>query len=66
MKQVAKMLGLRLEEEFYIDTYFGELKCKINDNGLLVFIEEHEVWEMGNSTLANILKGKYKIIKKPT
>ena len=65
MKQVAQMLGVKFEEEFYVDTSFCELKCKINDNGLLVFVKEYGVWESENSTLANILKEKYKIVKKP-
>ena len=65
MKQIAQMLGVKFEEEFYVDTSFGELKCKINDDGLFVFVKEYEVWEPENSTLANILKEKYKIVKKP-
>lgn len=65
MKQIAQMLGVKFEEEFYVDTSFCELKCKINDDGLLVFVKEYEVWEPENSTLANILKEKYKIVKKP-
>ena len=59
------MLGVKFEEEFYVDTSFGELKCKINDDGLFVFVKEYNVWEPENSTLANILKEKYKIVKKP-
>lgn len=64
MKQVAQMLGVELGEEFYIYSGIGELKCKINDNDLLVFIEEYEVWEKANSILADIITGKSKI-KKP-
>lgn len=65
MKQIAQMFGVKFEEEFYVDTSFSELKCKINDKGLFVFVKEYNFWEPENSTLANILKEKYKIVKKP-
>ena len=65
MKQVAKMFGVEMEKEFYINNGYGNFKCKITDNGLLIFTEADKLWSSARYTLADILTGKNVIIKQP-
>ena len=65
MKQVAKMFGVEMEKEFYINNGYSNFKCKITDNGLLIFTEADKLWSSARYTLADILTGKNVIIKQP-
>lgn len=62
MKQVAQMLGVELEEEFYLkgDNHI----YKISTNGLFCLADNKKMI-ITNLTLALILTGKREIIKKP-
>ena len=62
MEQVAHMLGVELEEEFYLkgDNYI----YKISTNGLL-YLAENKKCIIANLTLTLILTGKREIIKEP-
>ena len=65
MKQIAQMFGVEMEKEFYINNGYGNFKCKITDNGLLIFTEADKLWSSARYTLADILTGKNVIIKQP-
>lgn len=41
MAEVAKMLGVELEEEFKIPEYYSSYKFKITTNGIAVYIDGH-------------------------
>lgn len=61
MEQVAKMLGVELDEEFNIEG--KDYKYKISKNGVFICYEEE--WYKICDTLIDILMGKREIIKKP-
>lgn len=61
MEQVAKMLGVELEEEFNIEG--KDYKYKISKNGVFICYEEE--WYKICDTLIDVLMGKREIIKKP-
>ena len=56
--EVAKLLGVQLDEEFLIDGY--DTRYKITDNGLL-FLQDDEWYQ--SLLLVDVLKGKSSIIK---
>ena len=62
MKQVAKMLGVELEQEFIVknnnETY------KLSEDGLLHRSTYFEEWDREPLTLEWLITGKLKIIKK--
>lgn len=60
MEQVAKMLGVELDEEFNIEG--KDYKYKISKNGVFICYEEE--WYKICDTLIDILMGKREIIKK--
>ena len=62
MEQVAKILGVKLNEEFYIED--SDYKYKITKDGMKLYSELGDYWNSANYALADILSGKMKI-KKP-
>ena len=63
MKQVAQMLGVELEEEFYLLGF--SYKHKITKNGTFFYHNENQKWYRTRSDLSDILTGEFKIIKNP-
>lgn len=61
MKEVAKMLGVELGEEFRIDC--ARAKYRITERGLEFFSEVDDVWLLDCLTLTNLLCGEYEIVK---
>lgn len=63
MEQVAQMLGLELEEEFYVkgDGY----RYKITNDGIAYFCESNNRWIFITWIVHEILIGKLEIVKKP-
>ena len=62
MKEVAKLLGLELEEEFRINV--SPLEFKLTKNGLLYWSNALQMWERSRAT-EELLIGQYEIIKIP-
>lgn len=64
--EIAKMLGVELDEEFKIKGY-GELTCKITDDkGLMAADDSSETgWTPANALFPVLLNGKDEIIKLP-
>ena len=64
MKEVAQFLGVELEEEFLIKGGSKNVKYKFN-NDYLVMVIPNVGWSKANNTLADLLNGKFKIVKLP-
>lgn len=62
MQDVARMLGVELEEEFKLNG--RETKYKITENGLY-FYEPDGWWQCSNVLLPRILRGNVEIVKLP-
>ena len=62
MKEVAKLLGLELEEEFEIDGYSS--KYKLSNNGLMLWSDNLQQWVL-YIEFNGLLTGKAQIIKLP-
>ena len=62
MKEVAKLLGLELEEEFKIDGYSS--KYKLSNNGLMLWSDNLQQWVL-YIEFNGLLTGKAQIIKLP-
>ena len=62
MKEVAKLLGLELEEEFRINV--STLEFKLTKSGLLYWSNASQMWERSRS-IEELLIGQYEIIKIP-
>lgn len=62
MKEVAKLLGVELEEEFRIDGY--KLKYKLSNNGMMYWSNTLQHWVLSNA-IGKLLSGELKIIKLP-
>lgn len=60
--KVAKMLGVRLEEEFGVENFDGVYKFS---EYYLMRLDRQGVWECDNEALGEILNGDSEIIKKP-
>ena len=63
MEQVAKMLGVELEEEFKLNDS-DNYKYKITKDGMFMYSEFASDWFSANLILLGVLIGKYEI-KKP-
>lgn len=63
MEQVAKMLGVELEEEFYLKGIRD--KHKITNDGLFYRSKKDGSWFITSWTLNKVLAGKLEIIKEP-
>ena len=62
MADVAKMLGVEIEEEFKIDGI--ELKYRFTENGVYCHVD-NGWWQCSNVMLPKILLGEFEIIKLP-
>lgn len=63
MKQVAEMLGIELDEEFYLKG--SKYKHKLTKDGLFYCLEDGKSWLFANWTFYEVLAGELEIIKKP-
>lgn len=61
MEQVAKMLGVELNEEFYIED--SDYRYKITKDGMKWYCELGDYWNSADYTLGDILSGKREIKK---
>ena len=59
MKDVAKLLGLELEEEFI--RYGFPNKYKLSENGLMYWSDIYQSW-LFSSDIGELLTGKYEIV----
>ena len=64
MKQVAPMLGLEFEAEFYLKGVL-EHKYKITNDGVFFHSKKDGSWLITNWAFSKILTGELEIIKKP-
>lgn len=67
MKEVAKLLGVELGEEFKIDgdgLPWKSFKYKLDEEGLIFWEEGCQKW-LGAEMLSTLLTGKAKIVKLP-
>ena len=62
MNEVAKLLGVELEEEFRINV--SPLEFKLTKSGLLYWSNASQMWERSRS-IEELLIGQYEIIKIP-
>ena len=62
MNEVAKLLGVELEEEFRINV--SPLEYKLTKSGLLYWSNASQMWERSRS-IEELLIGQYEIIKIP-
>ena len=62
MEEVAKLLGVELEEDFKVYGWDGF--CKITELGLERYVKERS-WLMDSIMLTDLIKGTAKIIKIP-
>lgn len=62
MKEVAKLLGVELEEEFRID--FFDVKYKLTKNGLIYWRNSNQEW-VNSTMLEDLLTGERQITKLP-
>ena len=62
MKEVAKLLGVELEEEFRINV--STLEYKLTKSGLLYWSNALQMWERSRA-IEELLIGQYEIIKIP-
>ena len=64
MADVAKMLGVELEEEFTVPNKVATLKISAN-NGLMCKFKDNENWEYCALYLQELLMGDMEIVKLP-
>ena len=74
MNQIAQMLGVELDEEFYLESieygcYFLDDRSKkatfkLSLSGMMTNYHNDE-WKSADECLASILEGAYTIVKKP-
>ena len=62
MSEVAKLLGVELEEEFIIEGY--RLKYKLSNNGLMFWSYTSQDWVL-SSIIGELLTGDVEIVKLP-
>ena len=62
MKEVAKLIGVELEEEFRINV--STLEFKLTKSGLLYWSNALQMWERSRA-IEELLIGQYEIIKIP-
>lgn len=63
MKEVAQILGVELDEEFYIKG--NDNKFKITNNGMCYSFKSCDMWSPVSWIICDILNGKLEIVKKP-
>lgn len=62
MKEVAKLLGLELEEEFRVEGF--QSKYKLTKNGMMYWLDTEQQW-LSSCWLEELLTGENQIIKIP-
>lgn len=65
MEEVAKLLGVELEEEFRIEGTHVDYIYKISEKGLFLRCSGRDWWEEVPDTLVQMLAGMTRIIKLP-
>ena len=65
MAEVAKMLGVELEEEFHITGFPENCRHKLNKEGLWHYNEERDWWDDDSCALTRLLGGTARVIKLP-
>lgn len=63
MEEVAKLLGVELEEEFRIEGTHVDYIYKISEKGLFLHCSGRDWWEEVPDTLVQMLAGRTRIIK---
>ncbi len=68
--EIAKMLGVELDEDFNIKDKHGELVSdktyKFSKNALLYYYQDDDIYYTASrTTLQSLLNGKYEIVKLP-
>ena len=63
MKEVAKLLGVELEEEFRITGFPENCRHKLNKEGLWRYNEERDWWNDDSCALTRLLGGDARVIK---
>ena len=62
MKEVAKLLGVELKEEFGVEGL--SFKYKLEKDGLIFWSEDSQEW-IGSNLIEDLLAGKARIVKLP-
>ena len=65
MKEVAKLLGVELEEEFRITGFPENCRHKLDKRGLWRYNEECDWWNDDSCALTRLLGGNARVIKLP-
>ena len=65
MEEVAKMLGVKLEEEFRITGFPKNCRHKLNKGGLWHYNEERDWWDDDSYALTRLLGGTDRVVKLP-
>ena len=60
MEEVAKLLGLELEEKFMLKDF--QHMYKLTEKGLMYWSDISQIWENSNA-IVDLLTGKYEIVK---
>ena len=60
MEDVAKLLGLELEEKFMLKDF--QHMYKLTEKGLMYWSDISQIWENSNA-IGDLLTGKYEIVK---
>ena len=60
MKEVAKLLGVELEEKFMLKDF--QHMYKLTEKGLMYWSDISQIWENSNA-IGDLLTGKYEIVK---
>ena len=65
MAEVAKLLGVELEEEFRITGFPENCRHKLDKRGLWHYNEERDWWDDDSCALTRLLGGAARVIKLP-
>ena len=65
MAEVAKLLGVELEEEFRITGFPENCRHKLDKGGLWHYNEERDWWDDDSYALTRLLGGNARVIKLP-
>ena len=65
MIEVAKLLGVELEEEFHITGFPENCRHKLDKGGLWHYNEERDWWDDDSYALTRLLGGNARVIKLP-
>lgn len=65
MKEIIKMLGVKLEKEFCITGFPKDVRFKFTEDGLYYYNEEQGWWEGASYIFTRLLVGEAKIVASP-